>query len=226
MRDDYGIDLEGSGRGWLAGTALAVVGAAAVLDHATGTLTWVLTGALVVVGAVCGVAGRRAGAGRRRRRTEIRRQRGYLPGEQPWSWPRHAAQLATPVAFVFVMLTSGFGTDEGTVVDGWLGVVVVGSAAVTAATAATSAVQRARRHGLRPGPERAPGVQRGFGLYVGLLVVYLACLGLLPGRSDAARAAGVFGVVVGLAVAAGVAIVWWRDRRQRRTGPERVEAQG
>lgn len=222
MRDDYGIDLEGSGRGWLAGTGLAVAGAAAALDSTTGPVSWSLAGVLLVVGAVCGLAAWRVGAGRRRQRAEIRRQRGYLPGEQPWSWPRHAAQLAVPLAFALVMLTSGLGSDEGRVMDGWLGVVVVGSAAVTAATAATSAVQRARRHGLRPGSERASGFQRGFGLYLGLLVVYLACLGLLPGQSDAARAAGVVGVVVGVAVATGVAIVWWRGRQQRRTGPDHV----
>ncbi|GAB3086098.1 hypothetical protein [Nocardioides zeae] len=77
----------------LAVASILVVGllaAVLVTDLITGSVRWVVAAVLAVVVVVLYLFAWRAGSDSRRRVQQARRDRGYLVGEQPWSWWAHA----------------------------------------------------------------------------------------------------------------------------------------
>lgn len=70
--------------------ALGLLVGVLVTDLVTGPLRWILATALGVLVVVLYAIGWSAGSDSRRRVKEARRERGFLLGEQPWSWWAHA----------------------------------------------------------------------------------------------------------------------------------------
>ncbi|WZH54295.1 MAG: hypothetical protein PIR53_09950 [Nocardioides alkalitolerans] len=70
----------------VAGLLVAVL----VTDVVTGSTRWIVAAVLAVVVVLLYLFAWRAGSETRRRVKQARRDRGYLVGEQPWSWWAHA----------------------------------------------------------------------------------------------------------------------------------------
>ncbi|MDQ1104759.1 hypothetical protein [Nocardioides zeae] len=119
-----------------------------VLDLSSRT-RWAIGGLIVVVFVVFGGVAWPAGRARRRRVREVRRERGYRLGEQPWSWGMH---VTSGVGFAVVGLVNLGNTLTA---DGWEFWVYGAGAAIGlgfAASAGWSAVQKWRRERIQPLP--------------------------------------------------------------------------
>ncbi|HEY1133066.1 MAG TPA: hypothetical protein VGE77_00685 [Nocardioides sp.] len=107
---------------------------------------WIVVALLVVGGAWTSAIAWRAGAEGRRAVKEARRERGYLLGEQPWSWWVHAGYALFAVAILVLQVWNavGAGSDQWFF---WAGVVLFSGLVVSVAWSAVQKRRRERRGG-------------------------------------------------------------------------------
>ncbi|WP_447645374.1 hypothetical protein [Nocardioides zeae] len=92
--------------------AAALLGGVVLTDLVTGTARWIVAGLLATATVVFCVLGWRSGYETRRRVKAVRRERGYLAGEQPWSWWAHAGYGATSIGLIALQVGNGLLNDS------------------------------------------------------------------------------------------------------------------
>ncbi|MDQ1104758.1 hypothetical protein [Nocardioides zeae] len=137
----------------LAVASILVAGLFAVVlltDLITGSARWIVAAVLAVVVGVLYLFAFRAGSESRRHVKQARRDRGYLPGEQPWSWWVHAGYGAF-FAVMFPLQIVNAVRSEASSWFFWAGSAMFAAMLISIAWSATQKWRREHRGVTRAG---------------------------------------------------------------------------
>lgn len=98
--------------GGLGGLVVVLLVAVLVTDVLTGAVRWTVVGILAAAAVLLLAFGWRAGARSRQQVKDVRRERGYLAGEQPWSWSAHAGYGAMSIGLIALQVGNGLFNDS------------------------------------------------------------------------------------------------------------------
>ncbi len=154
----YGLEGPARGAPLVAGSILllGLLVVVLVTDVISGPTRWIVAAVLAVAVVVLYLRAWRAGSESRQRVKEARRDRGYLAGEQPWSWWAHAGYGALFTIMFPLQLANAIRSESGA----WrwffsAGCVMFVAMIVSIAWSATQKWRRERRGVTRSGKETA-----------------------------------------------------------------------